>query len=1256
MVAESDPDNNAHFCEVCSSFAWRENRCCGDDPDEAWCGVTGYCQTGSWIAVKDGNADLDAEYCRTCKGGTWQFSTADRTAACCGDDPDEEWCGAGGFCKVGEWIAVADADDDQHFCENCMANTMWADGRCCGDDGATEYWNSTDGVCCGGEFHVGTGVCCNNTWADGGNCCLISDCLERPFASCSLVGCTANRCSYDRVCSGNACAIDTDDWCAACSSPDGDANEDSCSCFNGSWHISTADQKEMCCGDDKGEDWTGIDGLCLDGRWGVSDEPCLTSDSCTKSPYDVCTNNQCVCTSDECPSKMCLYSLDCEATNCRDDAWCDLCSKDGDNDMNSCECAGGEWIDGRCCGDDKEKDSWCGATARCLKGIVQRDQCKECDACLFGNCTTFCDGTTCAQGSKVWCSACANLEGDADPFSCQCKGGINARWIDEQCCGDDILERWNSTSGICCAGAFTAGGNCCSDADCIGNYTCQEDFTCSRSCRFGFKSCGGNCYMGDGVCCNSTWIKSGTCCGDQDCPHDRPVCDGDIAICRTCTASIECGPDSECCGGKCYGGHGLCCDDSWYTGDGVCCGDADCTEGTTCFVSGHRCSAIECQEGFSPCGKRCEEGEGTCCDEKWYTAEGNCCDDTWIEGSDCCNDNDCGTFLCDNHQCSKVCKGRFTFCGEQCWLGQGACCDSSWVEHGQCCTSANCTRTLPVCEDNICRSCAEDSECSEGEICCQGQCYPPQLGACCNSTWFHGMSSCSQVSCEVERGGVLCAGSCIMQKGACCEDRFLMGITRCPECGDEFCERYEDAPDRRCIEDCCRAQEMRCYGYDEKTRGCFQGEAVFCNRCEFAQQFEVCRRVSPENIDKLLLSSIATADDETRTMLKELYSTLVNHRKLDKMDFDERTVLVENLTHISRSLGGEDAVAMERGNALALELSTTHICTLGTLPCLQTCITSISTSCIDHIDWIKFVEEIKDHVELVIIGASLFIGLFLVVKRKTLGEEKVVVKRGMDREGALLKIFVKVENGSTFPLRDVKVELTSPAALAYLEPESNVYMLGDLESGDLQSAIFKMYPLRCVSGEISGVVTYKDDRGRMKSQNVKPVKVSSVCPVLEGYEVEFEKYDNVYGKYKAHSHSVSLGTDWRVAWPAIEARTSPLHVVSEASNMFNGKAIWTGRGKFSKKRVSLEVSTYQAATGWTLNLVARAEEPAMATGLLSDLVQEITKAMRSSYYANRYYGSYGYQSGVARTPQAGTAQGQQNGTVQTPVTGRPSTG
>jgi hypothetical protein len=156
--------------------------------------------------------------------------------------------------------------------------------------------------------------------------------------------------------------------------------------------------------------------------------------------------------------------------------------------------------------------------------------------------------------------------------------------------------------------------------------------------------------------------------------------------------------------------------------------------------------------------------------------------------------------------------------------------------------------------------------------------------------------------------------------------------------------------------------------------------------------------------------------------------------------------------------------------------------------------------------------------------------------------------------------------------------------------------------------------------------------------------------------VEPDKYDSVFGKYKAFSHSVNLGSDWRVAWPAIEARTTPLQVVREASSMFNGKAIWAGRGKFSKKRVSLEVSAYQATTGWNMNLVARAEEPAMGTGLLSDLVQEITQAMRSSYYANRYYASYNPQSTVARTPQTGTGQTQQNGTAQTRLTGQPSAG
>ena len=252
--------------------------------------------------------------------------------------------------------------------------------------------------------------------------------------------------------------------------------------------------------------------------------------------------------------------------------------------------------------------------------------------------------------------------------------------------------------------------------------------------------------------------------------------------------------------------------------------------------------------------------------------------------------------------------------------------------------------------------------------------------------------------------------------------------------------------------------------------------------------------------------------------------------------------------------------------------------------------------------------EVKEWTEiiqaLVAIALLLAAGLH-VFKARVFGEEKVEVMRGVEREGALIKVGIKVKNESTFPIREVRVELVAPDALAYQSPQNRFYVLGDIETGDFQSAIYKLYPVRCVSGKISGLVTYKDRKGQLKSMPINPAKVSSICPMLEPYRITREQFQAMSGTFTRNEQEVRYTATAPTVFSTIKQRCGAMHPVIEVfAPSGQGEGWYAARGKYSRKAI-LFVAKIEMSK---VILAVYAENPEMGTGLLAELAEEIERA------------------------------------------------
>jgi hypothetical protein len=123
---------------------------------------------------------------------------------------------------------------------------------------------------------------------------------------------------------------------------------------------------------------------------------------------------------------------------------------------------------------------------------------------------------------------------------------------------------------------------------------------------------------------------------------------------------------------------------------------------------------------------------------------------------------------------------------------------------------------------------------------------------------------------------------------------------------------------------------------------------------------------------------------------------------------------------------------------------------------------------------------------LTALGAA--VGYLKLIKRRTLGEERVVVSRTVLREGAYVRIVVAVENGSTFPIENAAVTLYIPEGFTVYEGMTAL-SLGSVSPEDTQSAVFTVVVPESGTGVVSGAVTYTTEAGEERQLAVEDVTI-----------------------------------------------------------------------------------------------------------------------------------------------------------------------
>ena len=237
----------------------------------------------------------------------------------------------------------------------------------------------------------------------------------------------------------------------------------------------------------------------------------------------------------------------------------------------------------------------------------------------------------------------------------------------------------------------------------------------------------------------------------------------------------------------------------------------------------------------------------------------------------------------------------------------------------------------------------------------------------------------------------------------------------------------------------------------------------------------------------------------------------------------------------------------------------------------------------------------------------------------------VEVKRGYERSGEWIKLGIKVVNNTGLVINNVTVQIDEyPSALQYEQKMKKASVdLQSINPGELQSAIFRFKPTRCVDGSITGFVRYTDAKGKKHTIDIESIEVKSVCPMLTSDGVDYTEVVERLMEESLTCNKVFIEFEGNVrsVFDVVQARLGRLilydHDWRISESAYIGHLFYLGKTKYAKKYFAAEFllsGTSEDKGGLTISVYS--DEPAILTGffheIVSDLENHITVLKESS--------------------------------------------
>lgn len=233
----------------------------------------------------------------------------------------------------------------------------------------------------------------------------------------------------------------------------------------------------------------------------------------------------------------------------------------------------------------------------------------------------------------------------------------------------------------------------------------------------------------------------------------------------------------------------------------------------------------------------------------------------------------------------------------------------------------------------------------------------------------------------------------------------------------------------------------------------------------------------------------------------------------------------------------------------------------------------------------------------------------------------IEVKSAFSYKGATILYKIKVENPTSEPIGDIKVNLYVPDVFLLSESTKSIAMLKPSES---KTATFEIRPTgECGDCEVSGKVVYYDYSTKKTSEIEIPAKnLSIVCPMLHSKEISEDTWRSALSGFaKAEESTKEIDMPASTLFDITTDILQDMNLymlepkINDSSDLYRAVAKFYGEG-VKELKYAAQIEVVGGAKKSKLILKSWAEREDALTGFYHGVLDEIEKRVHVKGYIN----------------------------------------
>jgi predicted transcriptional regulator len=185
-------------------------------------------------------------------------------------------------------------------------------------------------------------------------------------------------------------------------------------------------------------------------------------------------------------------------------------------------------------------------------------------------------------------------------------------------------------------------------------------------------------------------------------------------------------------------------------------------------------------------------------------------------------------------------------------------------------------------------------------------------------------------------------------------------------------------------------------------------------------------------------------------------------------------------------------------------------------------------------------------------------------------EKPVVVKRAYDYVGGNIRFKIVVENISSFPVEDIRVELDTKEQF---EVQNSIQSVALLDPEESRGVDFMLSPLACGKSNVQGMVSYQDYKGDLYSSEVKPVLVQIKCPLVQSRILKMLDILKMKDKFQVSRLEIPYeGMQKNIAYKIAKDQVASLDLAEIEGSMDQSSALFSGEAKITRNSILVDLN------------------------------------------------------------------------------------